>query len=85
MSKAIFVMDMPNSCDECPLFNTKREGVLCNGALNKTNNWSSPSNKRQDWCPLKRIPKKDDENYYPDEYMDGYADGWNAFIDRLIE
>lgn len=35
------------------------------------------------WCPLDPLPEKDMESYFPDEFGDGYATGWNACIDEI--
>lgn len=34
---------------------------------------------------LSLLPPKDEDSYYPDEYADGYAEGWNACIDKIVE
>ena len=82
MSKAVLVMDMPSSCDECPLLLVGRyckakeaPNVAVDSKLNKN---------KPDWCPLRDFPKKDNKSYFPDEYSDGHRDGYNACIDELL-
>lgn len=85
MSKAILVLDIFDTCVECPCF----QGYdILNAYCGKTKKVIPFEEEKgfikQDWCPLREIPKKNKENYYPDEYMDGYGDGWNACIDDML-
>ena len=80
MDKAILVIDMPDSCDNCPLFHGFYTDMTC-GANHYGINYPYPKDFRQDWCPLKPIPKKmkgHDSIYY--QWGD-YEDGWNHCID----
>ena len=84
MSKAILVIDMPESCDKCPLFHGFYTDMTC-GANNYGINYPYPKDFRQNWCPLKSIPEKmkgHDSIYY--QWGD-YEDGWNHCIDCLID
>ena len=84
MSKAILVIDMPESCDKCPLFHGFYTDMTC-GANNYGINYPYPNDSRQDWCPLKQLPEKlegNDSIYY--QWGD-YEDGWNHCIDCLID
>lgn len=93
MSKAALIMEMPEKCMSadghicCPLaWDTKfcsrysPKGIHMNGY-----DWEKiyESGKRPDWCPLRPVPEKDMESYFPDEWQDGYASGWNACIDAI--
>lgn len=82
MSKAIFVMEMPQRCELCPLLSA---GRYCKGkeALNVVVD-SYLDKKKPDWCPLKPMPEKDKKSYFPDEYSDGHKDGYNACIDKIL-
>ena len=80
MDKAILVIDMPDSCDNCPLFHGFYTDITC-GANHYGINYPYPKDFRQDWCPLKPMPKKmkgHDSIYY--QWGD-YEDGWNHCID----
>lgn len=80
MDKAILVIDMPDSCDNCPLFHGFYTDMTC-GANHYGINYPYPKDFRQDWCPLKPMPKKmkgHDSIYY--QWGD-YEDGWNQCID----
>ena len=80
MDKAILVIDMPDSCDNCPLFHGFYTDMTC-GANHYGINYPYPKDFRQDWCPLKPMPKKmkgHDSVYY--QWGD-YEDGWNHCID----
>lgn len=85
MSKAILIIDMPESCTECPLFGDHYSDMLCKGLNKRGINYPYPKDFRQDWCPLKEFPKKlvgNDSIYY--QWGD-YEDGWNHCIDCLID
>lgn len=56
MNKAILVIDMPESCDKCPLMFRHEEERGC--IPERRNSFSiKPS-----WCPLKPVPSS--ENFY---------------------
>ena len=55
--KAILVMDMPSSCDACPLFCGHYSDMCCR-ANGKGIDYPYPKETRQDWCPLKPMPSK---------------------------
>ena len=77
MSKAILVIDMPESCDKCPLLLRHEEERCC--IPEKRNSFCD----KPDWCPLKPAPEKDTE-YYLHEYNAGYKVGWNDCINAIL-
>ena len=81
MSKAILVIDMPESCSKCPLFHGFYTDMTC-GANNYGIDYPYPKDFRQDWCPLKAMPGEDKGNYLL-EYSHGYQKGWNDCIEYL--
>lgn len=87
MSKAVLVMDMPENCYNCTYCNSKTSKNPCCALTNYAGGYQSMIlegiDKRQSWCPLREMPKKDTQCYFPDEGADGYANGWNACIDRI--
>ena len=81
MNKAILVIDMPDSCDRCPVRSFIEYGKWCAGHDNLYIN-SYPV--KPDWCPLKELPKRlegNDSIYY--QWGD-YEDGWNHCIDSIL-
>ena len=84
MSKAILVMDMPGSCDKCPLFCNPYSDMCCGGINNKTINYPYPKDFRQEWCPLQTPPLKEAGSDCFDEFEDGYAQGWNSCIEEIF-
>ena len=97
MSKAVLVMDMPSSCEECPLLSV---GRYCKGKEAPNVAVDSHLDKsKPDWCPLKPMPeKKDSMNLNSimekckdrDSIMDSVlkqfiVDGYNACIDELLK
>lgn len=87
-----FVESLPKTCAYCDCCHTKPydsrhkiDGEKFCGILNEdVEVYYHYSDGRPNWCPLREIPKKNKENYYPDEYMDGYGDGWNACLDEML-
>ena len=78
MSKAVFAMDMPESCYQCPFGNDNFECDVIGRPLDVNQKIEKPG-----WCPLRHKPEKiHDDNGY-DEYSDGYDAGWNACIDAI--
>ena len=66
MSKAILVIDMPDSCDKCPLLLRHEEERCC---------WVEGRNSftiKPSWCPLKPAPELQDEWYDDDDWIIGY-------------
>ena len=83
MDKAILVIDMPESCDKCPLFHGFYTDMTC-GANNYGINYPYPKDFRQDWCPLKLLPEKKLPYTTSSDYLSGFDAGYNACIDDTI-
>ena len=86
MNKAILVIDMPESCDKCPLFRGFYTDMTC-GANNYTIDYPYPKDFRQDWCPLKPVPEKYDMEAaitHDLDYNGEYEFGYNACIDEIL-
>jgi len=85
MSKVILVMDnMPESCDKCSLFHNHYSDMCCGGLRNRTIDYPYPKDFRQDWCPLKDLPEREDVNFENTEYDVGYITGWNECIEKIL-
>lgn len=83
MSKAVLVLDMPKSCDECPLFGSHYSDMTCK-ANGRSINYPYPKYERQYFCPLRELPEQKEYDGLM-EYDDIYADGYNACIDELLK
>lgn len=87
MSKAVLIMDMPSSCNKCPLFGSHYSDMTCR-ANGRSINYPYPKEERQSWCPLKPIPKKKDREVVKENYNGGYSHGivhgYNACIYELL-
>lgn len=87
MNKGILVIDMPSSCDGCPLFCSHYSDMTCK-ANGRGIDYPYPKEVRQEWCPLKPnngwISVKD---ALPEEYEDvlGYSQEGHIYICRLYE
>ena len=76
-SKAILIIDMPESCGTCPLRSYSNLALQCT-PLRKTK-------ETDDVCPLKPMPKKFEapEIYELWNTDSEYFNGWNACVDEL--
>ena len=84
MSKAILVMDMPSSCDKCPLFCCYYPDTHCMTINDRTIDYPYPENFIQSWRQLKELPDEIHSKEYLDEYCDGYDDGWNSLRKKIL-
>ena len=76
-------MDMPSSCDKCPLFGSHYSDMTCRGN-GRGINYPYPKEVRQDWCPLKPIPsKKSTIGKESDNDILCMNAGYNACIDEI--
>ena len=86
MSKAILIIDMPEKCSECKFYRVGNCGYE-DCFLTRKSVFSENRNKREDWCPLKEIPKRKPLN--PDPYYTGKSDiynfAWNSCIDEILK
>lgn len=83
MAKAMLIMDMPIDCADC-ICSMRILDSGESGRCLKTNKIFEAWGKRQDWCPLREVPKKDSKFCYPSDYEEGYGDGYNACIDEIL-
>ena len=81
MKKVYIVMDEPESCDDCPLFDDKYLQMACKGNGYGIG-FPYPKDFKQEWCPLKPFLGKPD---YPPIGAESFVAGWNACIDRILE
>lgn len=82
--KAILVIEMPNSCDECPCCTWIPEysEYGCGISGNLEDITDKPS-----WCPLKTLPKKMTpvvlHQCVEDEFL--YQKGWNDCLEEITD
>ena len=86
MSKAILVMDMPDSCEKCKLhsFFGKDMDVICK-VQGLTQSYEVAYNGKPDWCPLREVPQKKEERkpMNGSEYFKTI--GYNTCIDTILK
>ena len=84
-NKAILVIDMPKSCEECPMIIYGEECIL----QDKDTNFSDITwDELRESCPLKELPEKMEVcGKYPQEdgITPSYKIGWNACIDEIVK
>lgn len=84
MSKTILVIsNNPDRCDECRLCKEVYGYVyVCAGANRQISDIRKI--KKAKWCPLKKLPEKEEITYENDEYDDGYVFGWNQCLEKIL-
>jgi len=76
MDKAILVIDMPETCDKCPLLLRHEEERCC--LPEKRNSFTT----KPDWCPLKPAPEEQ-LIWYDDEKSD-WERGYNNCLREIV-
>lgn len=99
MSKSVLVIDTPKNCYDCP-FGTEYCGNLeyegcCELAecldsdmrLITEEHYNYESESRPDWCPLKPLPEKFDneKDRKLGDFEPLFKIGWNACIDEITK
>ena len=86
MDKAILVIDMPYSCDDCPLCygNDISDWCLVMGHF-RGDVWGHTTNHtKPDWCPLKAKPRmKFTYIDHDDDATANYNRGWNDCLEKI--
>lgn len=84
MKKAVLLMDVPETCLDCNLCVLDTDGsISCYYNKREICSNVEENNSHPEWCPLRELPEEDHENHYPDEWEDGYADGWNDCLREI--
>ena len=83
MSKAILVMDMPDSCMGCNFLycDAENNSESCQ-AREKSRIVDLENEDKPDWCPLREMPEEREENHIG-TYEYNFNEGWNACIDAI--
>lgn len=83
MAKGVIVVDIPNNCDLCD-FCEDIGFYYCDypGIRKKVDDYIIT---RPNWCPIKSMPEKQDNDNLYDEYYNGFDVGWNACIDEILK
>lgn len=92
MAKAVLVMDMPESCGECPfcrgLNECKVKKYLVRDRLFTifTVDAQIMEGGKPSWCPLRELPEKipDLEHGYENVEKSIIRIGWNACLDTIL-
>ena len=81
--KAILVLEMPSSCEEC---NFHQYGI-CHAVRKCITGTPKELKEKPDWCPLKPMPEKMQvcgKYPQPDGIVPSYKIGYNACIDEIL-
>ena len=89
MSKAILVMDMPDSCLDCRFCREIDEGIEAYCEIMDEPDDSSLCRMIEDycqyrpsWCPLKELPEK---MKYCNGTYNGEVKGWNLCLEEILK
>lgn len=89
MSKAVLVMDMPESCGQCNFTDFGADGILTCICIDDYMELEDDMDKRRpDWCPLRELPEKMKvcgKYPQPDGITPSYKVGWNSCLDEILE
>lgn len=78
MSKAVLVIDMPESCKTCLCYTVGEKANFCS----QTRHIIFNNGVREDHCPLKPLPEEDNREHLL-EWPRGYQGGWNDCINAI--
>lgn len=88
MGKAVLVINMPESCDECPLENqisfAEYEDISDANICKGCGYINFDSHSRPSWCPLKIPEKLENVGFGVETRECGYIDGFNYCIDKIL-
>lgn len=85
MSKAVLVMDMPESCYKCEMRiieNDTLRGICAFCGVKHKEVPLGNKGERVPWCPLKPLPKKQELTFH-EPGQDAITMGWNACIEEI--
>lgn len=87
MSKAVLVMNMPESCFGCNFMYCDEESDTETCQAMETARDIDLIEDRPDWCPLRELPEKipDPEHGYENVEKSIIRIGWNACLDMILE
>ena len=84
MSKAVLVMDMPESCDVCDMIEMVNGKLYC-GVKGCGQCSEDYVICRPDWCPLKPLPEKQIVHCTDTTHHRFAKDGFNACLDEILK
>ena len=76
MAKAMLIIEMPNSCCDCPCYFESEGYKECEAIVNTIE--EDAYNEKPTWCPLREVPSKEHE------WHDDFESGWNRCIDEIL-
>ena len=89
MRKAVLVVDMPDSCYNCNFHNYHYcYAVQCSNEDNDCieRYWRDevPGKLKPDWCPIKKLPEEQINDYCYDMWERGWNTGWNECLKEIV-
>lgn len=82
MAKAVLVMDMPESCADCPCSFFERDNPILNLICGVTQEDAYNVGK-PDWCPLRELPEKK-ERRIGEHGERMFRAGFNACLNEIM-
>nr|DAV63004.1 MAG TPA: hypothetical protein [Caudoviricetes sp.] len=93
MSKSVLVMDTPENCSDCQFCYELDEGIEACCSISDDDKDTSLMKKidceygycqgKPEWCPLKPLPKKKEEEYWRSKLSLAWIRGWNTCISKI--
>ena len=84
MSVFVKGMEMPKSCDECPMFSSMFSYGCDIASLGIPSRYNYDTGKRPNWCPLVELPEKHGGLIDADSVIDELARAIPYYIDDTI-
>lgn len=84
MSKAVLVMNMPESCKECDSC-IIGSVVFCGINGKRIEQKVMNENEKSEKCPLQDLPERKKENKYHNATEKGYVSGYNSCINEILK
>ena len=85
MSKAVLVIDMPDSCKDCPCY---KGGNLLRCGVDLSQLTDKEIREKPHWCPIRPLPEKrplqGDVSDLQKMLEEMRAASWNACIDEIL-
>lgn len=91
MSKAMLILDMPDTCLDCMFCFELDEGIKARCSVVSGDEYKGffrdiecdggYCQNKPDWCPLKELPER---QKYNKEYFNGNVKGWNDCLRTIL-
>lgn len=85
MKKAILIIDMPDSCKDCPLCVSKEFIPSVDEYCCIVENTAIDAYDKPYWCPLKPAPELQNVGYDDDDWVIGYNNCVREIVGEVVD